>query len=162
MSSWVPANVRSGIEHLRDDVRETLDRWTRRWRKDGNGTVSVEGGDPWPLSLSRGIGPAIDVDEDDDRYYVTAELPGLDKKDFQVQVVANRLVIRGEKRTRREENRKGATYSECRFGSFSRAIDLPGEVQVDRVDAEYRKGILKVTLPKSESSKARLIRVEAN
>jgi len=89
---------------------------------------------------------------------VTAELPGLDEKDIEISISGDALILRGEKR--QEEEEKGEDYyrMERRYGSFQRVIPLPCEVQVDKAEASYRKGVLTVELPKTpEAQSARKI-----
>lgn len=103
--------------------------------------------------------PAVDMWEDDDAIHVTAELPGLDRKDFSVEVTANRLVLRGEKNHTREENGRNHFYRECSYGAFSRPIPLPAEVDADKAQARYKHGILTIDLPKTEEARARRVHV---
>jgi len=94
---------------------------------------------------------------------LTAELPGVDEKDVQVTLEDNILTIKGEKRTEREEKKGGYHLAERSYGAFQRAFEVPASVAADKVDATFAKGVLKVTLPKSEAgqSKARRIDVKA-
>jgi HSP20 family protein len=105
-------------------------------------------------------GPDIDIEETDDAVVVRAEPPGLSPEDFSVEVAGERLIMRGEKRQEHEE-RKGDTYiMERRYGSFIRSIPLPSEVDPDRAKSEFRDGVLRLTLPKTEKSRGRRIRVD--
>uniref|UniRef100_A0A7C4L384 Hsp20/alpha crystallin family protein n=1 Tax=Bellilinea caldifistulae TaxID=360411 RepID=A0A7C4L384_9CHLR len=102
--------------------------------------------------------PRVDVKETDKKVIVTAELPGLDEKDIEISISGDALILRGEKR--QEEEEKGEDYyrMERRYGSFQRVIPLPCEVQVDKAEASYRKGVLTVELPKTpEAQSARKI-----
>jgi HSP20 family protein len=103
--------------------------------------------------------PAMDVVEEDDKVRVTAELPGLEKDDFNVEVVGDRLIIRGEKKTDCEKKEGDYYYSECSYGSFSRSVDLPAEVDVDKAEATYKNGRLSLTLPKTEAAKSKRVKV---
>ncbi|HEX7529755.1 MAG TPA: Hsp20/alpha crystallin family protein, partial [Pyrinomonadaceae bacterium] len=83
---------------------------------------------------------------------VTAELPGLDVKEVDVRVSNGMLTIKGEKqeeREEREEKTKDRYVSERRYGSFRRTLQVPGSVDVDKIEANYKSGVLTVTLPKS-------------
>ncbi|GAB4244475.1 MAG: Hsp20/alpha crystallin family protein [Acidobacteriota bacterium] len=99
----------------------------------------------WPA-----FSPRVDVVEKDDRYIVTAELPGVDEKDIEVTLQDGVLTIRGEKKEEREEKEKDRYYFERVFGSFHRTIPLPAEIDESKVSAELKKGVLRITLPKSE------------
>lgn len=94
--------------------------------------------------------PNIDVCETDNSLQVIAELPGVDEKDIDVELNNDVLTIRGEKRANREEKDEGKDYHlvERSYGSFARSIRLPFDVDEDKVDASFDKGVLTVTLPK--------------
>lgn len=96
--------------------------------------------------------PSIDVKESDKDISVTAELPGLDDKDIDVSLSRDSLTIRGEKKEEKEEKGKDYYRMERSFGSFSRTIALPAEIDVNKVKAEFKKGLLTVTLPKTEKA----------
>jgi HSP20 family protein len=80
---------------------------------------------------------------------VTAELPGMDVNDIEVKFADGTLTIRGEKTETREESKKGHYLSERRYGSFSRSFRIPNAVDADRIEANFKNGVLMVTLPKS-------------
>jgi len=83
----------------------------------------------------------------------------LSEKDIHVDLDGQRLVLRGEKKATHEDRRGTYYYSECRYGSFYRAIPLPCEVDADKVNATCKNGVLRVQLPKTASSKAKRIPV---
>ncbi|OPY01636.1 MAG: Spore protein SP21 [Syntrophorhabdus sp. PtaB.Bin047] len=96
--------------------------------------------------------PSIDVADSGRELRVTVELPGMDEKDIDVSVTQNSLTIRGEKKDETEE--KGNSYHRMErvYGSFTRTIPLPVEVNVDGAKANYRKGVLSITIPKTEKA----------
>ncbi|GIV63101.1 MAG: Hsp20/alpha crystallin family protein [Chloroflexota bacterium] len=98
--------------------------------------------------------PSVDVKETDKKVIITAELPGLDEKDIEITVSGDSLILRGEKR--QEEEEKGEDYyrMERRYGSFQRVIPLPCEVEVDKADATFRKGVLTINLPKTPAAQS--------
>jgi len=103
--------------------------------------------------------PSMDVKETEKEITVTAELPGMEQKDVEVTLTEGVLSIKGEKREEHEEE-KGDTYrSERRYGAFERALPLPADVEVDKAKAEFKKGVLKVVLPKSEKAQANRKRI---
>lgn len=104
--------------------------------------------------------PAVDVSETEEAVRVNAELPGMAPEDVEVHVENNYLVLRGEKKAQRKEKKENAVHSECSFGSFSRSIPLPAEIQSDKVTATFKNGVLTVTLPKSEKVQTRRISIE--
>jgi HSP20 family protein len=96
--------------------------------------------------------PSIDVADSGKELKVTVELPGMDENDIDVSVTQNTLTIRGEKKDETEE--KGNSYHRMErvYGSFTRTIPLPVEVNVDGAKANYRKGVLSITIPKTEKA----------
>lgn len=108
-----------------------------------------------------GFAPRLDVVETEGEYLVTAELPGLEEKDFQLEVHGNVLTLSGEKRSEHEEDRKGWRWSERSYGRFRRAIQLPVEVAADKASAAFKNGVLAVTVPKADSARVRQIPVTA-
>src|SRR4051812_48498337 len=94
------------------------------------------------------VAPAVDIEQNDNEIVVTAELPGLEEKDFEVTVSGDVLTIKGEKKSEREQKNGNGHYTERRFGSFSRSVGLPFEVTDQNVDARYDKGILTIRIPK--------------
>jgi HSP20 family protein len=110
----------------------------------------------------QGVMPTIDISEDDKEIVVTAELPGLDQKDFEVTVSGDLLTLKGEKKSEHTQKNGNATYTERRFGSFSRSVRLPFEVRDENVEATYDKGVLsiRVTKPADMQRPARRIEVK--
>lgn len=103
----------------------------------------------FPSAFSNGIvNPTIDVDDTGENLVVTAELPGLDSKDFEVTLTGDILTIKGEKKDERQEKKGESQYVERRFGSFERSIRLPFEASDDKVDAKYDRGVLTIHVPK--------------
>ncbi len=94
----------------------------------------------------------IDMKDDEKAVIVTAELPGVDMKDIEVKVEDRSLVIRGEKRSEKEEKDKNYYRMERSYGSFYRLLPLPAAVEKDAVEAVYKDGVLKVTMPKSKEA----------
>lgn len=152
----LPEDVRRPLEQLREQIYTALER-LRPGRRD---RALDREFDVQPLARPLFAGPALDVEETDDEVIVRAELPGLRPDDFSVEATADRLVLRGEKSEEREERGRGFHRMERRYGSFVRTIVLPCEVDPDKAKARYRDGVLRVTLPKTEASKARRVRVE--
>ena len=108
----------------------------------------------------RAVGPNVDVEDNEKEFVVTAELPGLDDKDFEVTLAGDVLTIKGEKRSEHEDRNGGSSYVERRFGSFSRSVRLPFEVADEQIDAKYDKGILTVRVPKPAAARRQVRRVE--
>ena len=104
--------------------------------------------------------PLEDVSENDDEYVVTAEIPGSNKDDVNVEADHGVLSIRGEKKSEREEKKEQRHYEERSYGSFNRSFRLPSNANADRIDASFKEGILTVTIPKSEESKPKVVSVK--
>ena len=104
--------------------------------------------------------PSVDVRETDKEIVVSAEIPGMEEKDIQVELAADGLTIRGEKRTETEDKKEGYVRKETSYGSFHRFIPLPAEVQAAKASAELKKGVLTVTLPKTPEAKAKRKKIE--
>ena len=99
--------------------------------------------------------PAAELTEKEDALHLKLEVPGMDAKDLDVQVMADRVAISGERKSEIKEK----TRSEFRYGKFSRVIPLPIKIQNTNVTAEYFDGILNLTLPKAESEKNKVVKV---
>ncbi len=97
--------------------------------------------------------PTMDVTEDEDRFRVAVELPGMDEKDVEIVLSDNVLTIKGEKRVETEETEKPYAYMERSYGSFRRSIPLDFEVVTDKIDATFDKGVLTIDLPKTAEAK---------
>jgi len=97
--------------------------------------------------------PRMDVKEDEDRFHIAVELPGMDEKDVEVVLTDNVLTIKGEKKVETGETEKPYTYMERSYGSFRRSIPLGVEVATDKIEATFDKGVLTIDLPKTAEAK---------
>jgi HSP20 family protein len=107
-------------------------------------------GMPSASGAPRVFTPSIDVVDAGKELTVTAELPGMEEKDIDVSLAKNSLTIKGEKKAEHEDKGKGFHLVERSFGSFTRSISLPVEINVDQVKAVFKNGVLSITLPKAE------------
>ena len=105
--------------------------------------------------------PSMDVSETDNAIEIVAELPGLEKKDVELNLVNNLLTIRGEKKNQREEKNKDYHLLERSFGSFSRAVELPQGVDPEDISAEIANGVMKVTVKKPTPKQSRQIEIKS-
>lgn len=103
--------------------------------------------------LGGGFAPQLDVTETEKSVIISAELPGLEPEDIDISLDRDVLTISGEKRAESEE--KGARYYrvERSYGSFSRSISLPSEIEAEKIEATFKRGVLKVNLPKTKEAK---------
>ena len=103
--------------------------------------------------------PAAELTETDDALHLKLEVPGIEAKDLDIQVMADRVAISGERKSETKSEDNGVTRSEFRYGKFSRIIPLPVKIQNTDVTADYKDGILNLTLPKSEAEKNKVVKV---
>ena len=113
-----------------------------------------------PGALSHGFVPAAESSEADEAFSLRLELPGLTAEDLDIQVTADSVSVRGERRSESTAEENGYSRTEFCYGTFDRQIALPGQVQNTAANADYTDGILTLTLPKAESEKNKVIKVE--
>jgi HSP20 family protein len=130
---------------LRDEIDRMFDEFTGGFREGDEGMARLV--------------PAADLIENKDNFVVTAELPGIRKEDIKVTVQNNMLIISGEKK--KETENKGDTWHrvERSYGSFNRTFDLPALIDANKINAEFKDGILRVHLPKVEEAKPKEIAI---
>lgn len=104
--------------------------------------------------------PGIDVSETEKQYIIDVGLPGVDKKDIEINLENNRLTISGERKLEKEENGKQYHRVETHYGSFSRSFQLPDNVKEESVNATYKDGILNITIDKSEEKLKKQIKIK--
>ena len=115
----------------------------------------------FPAMTSPDLTPTLDVTETDKELEITAELPGLEEKDVQINMSDNLLTIRGEKKAEKEQKDKNYRLVERSYGSFERTLELPEGVSSDAIKANITKGVLKVTIPKPAPAQAKKIEVKS-
>ncbi len=103
--------------------------------------------------------PAVDVYESENAIEIKADLPGMTEKDIDVSVENNTLTIRGERKFENEEKRENYHRIERQYGSFYRSFQLPNTVEVSKINANFKNGILELTLPKREETKPKKIAI---
>jgi HSP20 family protein len=109
-----------------------------------------------------GFPVALDINETPETLVVTAEIPGIEPKEVQITVKNNVLTLQGERREEKETKGKHWHRIERRTGSFSRTVQLPVEVEPEKVEATSKNGVLTITLPKSKTAQARQIPVKTS
>ncbi len=112
-----------------------------------------------PFTEERTFAPAFDVSETEKELIVEAEISGMDKKDIKINLSNGVLTIQGEKKHEKKEENENYHCVERRYGTFSRTMRLPVEVDPEKVDATYKNGLLTVTLPKSGAVEPKKIEV---
>lgn len=117
----------------------------------------------WPTETAAGglSMPSVDITESDDAYCVRAELPGVSKDEVTVELDQGVLCLRGEKKSRRDEKTERGRRLECSYGAFSRSFTLPSDADPDRINAEFKDGVLEVKVHKQPESKPKQIAVKS-
>ncbi|QWG11542.1 Hsp20/alpha crystallin family protein [Bradyrhizobium sediminis] len=157
MQTWRP------FDSLRREVDRLFENFDRDlWRSPFSRSV-FDIAPYWRGELKLATTPAVDIVEKDNAYEVTAELPGMDEKNIEVKLDNGGLTIKGEKQEEKEEKRKGYHLQERRFGSFERYFTVPEGVDTSKIEANFKKGVLTVTLPKKPEAQkpAKKIEVKA-
>ncbi|MDX1403284.1 MAG: Hsp20/alpha crystallin family protein [Woeseiaceae bacterium] len=111
----------------------------------------------WGRDFAR---PSIDETEDDKAFYISIELPGMDEKDVDITLSGRLLTIRGEKKEDEKDDGKDYYRRERRFGSFRRTLELPGEVDESKIEASFRKGVLRIKLPRTKEAQSRVKHID--
>lgn len=105
------------------------------------------------------MAPACDVTESEDGYVLSFDVPGLKKEDINIEVTGRQVTISGE-RKREEQQQNGNTHRiERVYGKFQRTFELPEGINTEVIDASYENGVLKVAVPKAETSKPRKVQI---
>lgn len=130
---------------LRDQIEDMFDRYTQGWPRLGQ---------LWDIEPGLGLKgfartPVLDMSETDKGYEITAELPGLDEEEVEVNVTDDVLTIAGEKQEEHEEKKKDYFVKERRFGQFRRSLRLPPDADSSNISARFNKGVLSVAIPKA-------------
>jgi HSP20 family protein len=151
--TWRPFEVlKKEVDRLFDEFGGDF------WRRPFGSLAAFER--TWPKFTAA---PAVDVAETDKSYEITAELPGIDEKNVEVNLADGGITIKGEKKEETEEKKKDYYVSERRYGSFERYFTLPEGVDANKIAATFKNGVLKVTLPKTAEAQkpAKKIEVKA-
>jgi len=113
-----------------------------------------------PFAAEGEWAPAMDITENQDAYTVKTELPGMDPKEIDVQVIGDILTVRGERKQEKEEKKENYIRTERVYGSFSRSVRLPSSVDAKEVEAKYTAGVLSIRLPKTEETRKKKIDIK--
>ncbi len=113
-------------------------------------------------SSTRTWAPAVDIYETENDIVLKAELPGIDPKDVEVKVEDNTLYLKGERKFEKEVKDESYHRVERSYGSFARSFSLPNSISAEKVKAEFKDGLLTLTLPKREEAKPRTIKIDVS
>ncbi|MGK7904509.1 MAG: Hsp20/alpha crystallin family protein [Hormoscilla sp.] len=106
--------------------------------------------------------PAAELSETAEAYHLKLEVPGMDINDLDIQATAEAVSVSGDRKSQSKTSDNGMTRSEFRYGKFQRVIPLPGRINNSDVQAEYKDGILTLTLPKAEEEKNKVVKVKVS
>jgi HSP20 family protein len=139
MRSWQPfteiETIRQQLDKVFDQLATTRDNSEAAWM------------------------PAMELVDAGDNFVLKAQLPGIDPKDIDVQVTPEAISISGERRYDNTDEKPGYVRSEFRYGKFHRVLSLPAHIQNDSVQAEYKDGILTLTLPKVTEARNKVVKI---
>jgi HSP20 family protein len=145
------ARLSEPFSNLQREINRLFDDFSRGWSAVG-----------WPTTgKTPELMPSMNVAESEKEIEITAELPGLEEKDVQVNVADNVLTIKGEKKSEKEEKDKNYRMLERSYGSFSRTLELPAGINPDNIKAALSNGVLKVTVPKPAPAQVKKVEVKA-
>jgi len=116
--------------------------------------------DPLTAEERKGLSPEFDLSETEENIVLKADIAGIDVKDLDINITDNVLVVKGERKEERNEKNECFHKVERRFGTFTRSFALPGDVKADGIEATYKDGVLKLTIPKAEAVKPKKIEVK--
>jgi HSP20 family protein len=114
-----------------------------------------------PLWRGEGWIPAVESRMENGNMIVKADLPGVDPKDVSISVTGNQLTIAGERKHEEKKEEKDYFYQEVQYGKFSRTMTLPDGVDADKIKANYKDGVLQVTMPAPKALASKKIQIEA-
>jgi HSP20 family protein len=134
--------------HEMESLQQEMNRLFERFMGVGNG-----------VTKAMNFRPSVEMEETTDTISLKLEVPGLEAKDIDVQVAEDAVTITGERKEETKTEEKGLMRSEFRYGRFERVIPLPAHVQNDQVKAEFKNGILNLSLPKAENDKKKVVKV---
>jgi HSP20 family protein len=129
-----------------ETIRQQLDKVFDQWVATKNNSEAT-----WM--------PAMELADTGDNFVLKAQLPGIDPKDIDVQVTPEAISISGERRYENTDEKSGYVRSEFRYGKFHRVVPLPAHIQNDSVQAEYKDGILMLTLPKVTEARNKVVKI---
>ena len=148
---WTRRNLPAGREY----EAHPLDVFQREMNRLFDDFFKGAGLKPWSEEMEDigAFNPQVNMTEDDKSITVSAELPGLEEKDIEISLSKDSLTIKGEKKEENEHKGKEAYYMERSYGAFTRVLPIPKEVNTEKAEASFKKGVLTITLPKLEKEK---------
>ena len=157
-NNQTPARVGNGVPrnfvNVRDEVERMMDRvWSDPF-------ASLETPDRWFGDFRQGdFTPKLDVTDDKDALRVAVEIPGVELKDLDIECQDGLLSIKGEKKHEETRKEDGCYRTERSYGYFQRTVPLPAEIDANKAEAKFDKGVLTIRLPKTERAKAQTTKI---
>lgn len=142
-------NAPDAWRSLRTEMDRMFDRFAGGWGMPSLRRIFDAEPAPRYESTFTVPSPAVDITEDNGNYKVTAELPGMSEKEIEVVVSGDMLTLKGEKQEEKEQKEKNFYLSERSYGSFQRSFHVPEGVDRDKIAADFSKGVLTITMPKT-------------
>lgn len=136
------------FDRLRREIDSVFDSFRRGFWDSSVGRTVLNVEPFWRKEIGWAVSPAVDVVDKATHYEIKAELPGMEAKDIDVSFSEGMLTIKGEKREEKEEKKADYHLSERRYGSFQRSFAVPQGVDAGKIDADFKNGLLTVTMPK--------------
>ncbi len=133
------------FDTLRKEMDKLFDQFRLGWKEEGNGF---------------GFVPSAEIDETDTEIHLQLEVPGMEADDLDIEVTDDAVAIKGERKSETKTEEKGGFRSEFHYGKFERLIPMPTRIVKDQVDAEYKAGVLRLTIPKSQEETTEAIKVK--
>jgi len=141
------------------DIRQELNRLFNDYDDFGFPTL-LESFSKMPNLTATGTWvPAIELKETPQDYILTAEVPGIEKSDLDIDVTEQSVTIRGESRQKSEQTKDNVYRSELRYGRFYRQVSTPGAIMPQKATANFQNGMLTITLPKCDSTKEKSVKL---
>lgn len=134
----------------------------RRWFEEFFNDFPFDGSFLESLERRESWNPSVDILEKDDKLILRAELPGMTEKDIDLKLEGNTLTLKGERKMDNEDKKSNYHRVESFYGSFTRSFRLPDTVDLDKIKAEYKNGVLTVTFPQKPEAKPREIPVSVH
>ncbi|GAB4235556.1 MAG: Hsp20/alpha crystallin family protein [Methyloligellaceae bacterium] len=164
LKSLIPGEEKRNLPVERGAANDPFQAFRRDVDRLFDNFLAGVGGTPFPTLRNGGVWgtalPSLDVTESDDELVISAELPGMDEKDFEVALDGDVLTIRGEKKYEHEDKEGERRYVERSYGAFSRSVRLPFEPGDQDVNASYKKGVLTVRIPKPAEARNKVKHIE--
>lgn len=163
LKSLIPWGQKSNVPVKNENINDPFMSFRKEVDRLFDDFFNGFGGHAFPAVRTGGLNggmPSLDVTDSDKELVVSAELPGLNEKDFEVSLVGDVLTIKGEKKHEHEEKENERHYVERHYGSFSRSVRLPFDASEQDVNANYEKGVLTIRIPKPAEIQSKVKQIE--